>query len=102
MSQALAGKRGEAVGVSMAAAGRGNPLEIRLPSDPSVELKALAKSVGIEPDALAAELLAAAVADAKSYLDEAAVEAMAIARRELLVEALPERQPGVDFHGGGT
>lgn len=102
MSQALAGKRGETARLSMTAAGRGNPLEIRLPQDPSVELKALAKSVGIEPDALAAELLAAAVADAKSYLDEATVEAMAIARRELLVEALPERQPGVDFHGGGT
>jgi sulfide:quinone oxidoreductase len=27
---------------------------------------------------------------------------MALARRELLVEALPERQPGVEFHGGGT
>jgi sulfide:quinone oxidoreductase len=42
------------------------------------------------------------VADAKSYLNEASVEALAISRRELLVEALPERQPGVEFHGGGT
>ena len=25
-----------------------------------------------------------------------------LARRELLVEELPERQPGVEFHGGGT
>jgi sulfide:quinone oxidoreductase len=80
----------------------GKPLEIRLPQDPGIELRALAKSVGREPDALAAELLAAAVSDAKSYLDETGVEAMALARRELLVEALPERQPGVEFHGGGT
>jgi sulfide:quinone oxidoreductase len=78
------------------------PLEIRMPQDPCVELKALARSVGREPDALAAELLAAAVTDAKSYLDETGVEAMARARRELLVETLPERQPGVEFHGGGT
>jgi sulfide:quinone oxidoreductase len=42
------------------------------------------------------------VSDAKSYLNEASVEALAISRRELLVEELPERQPGVEFHGGGT
>jgi sulfide:quinone oxidoreductase len=65
-------------------------------------LRALAKSLGREPDALAADLLAAAVSDAKSYLNEAAVESMALSRRELLVEELPERQPGVEFHGGGT
>jgi sulfide:quinone oxidoreductase len=80
----------------------GKPLEIRLPQDPCVELRALAKSLGREPDALASELLAAAVSDAKSYLSDAAVEALARSRRELLVEDLPERQPGVDFHGGGT
>ncbi|MFZ3043209.1 MAG: FAD-dependent oxidoreductase [Thiobacillus sp.] len=84
------------------AAGGGKPLEIRLPQDPCIELRALAKSLGREPNALAAELLAAAVSDAKSYLNEAGVEAMALARRELLVEDLPERQPGVEFHGGGT
>lgn len=82
--------------------GSGKPLEIRLPQDPCIELRALAKSLGREPDALAAELLAAAVSDAKSCLNDAAVEAMALSRRELLVEALPERQPGVEFHGGGT
>jgi sulfide:quinone oxidoreductase len=84
------------------AAGGGKPLEIRLPQDPCIELRALAKSLGREPNALAAELLAAAVSDAKSYLNEAGVEAMALSRRELLVEDLPERQPGVEFHGGGT
>jgi sulfide:quinone oxidoreductase len=83
-------------------AGAGKPLEIRLPQEPCIELRALAKSLGREPDALASELLAAAVTDAKSYLNEAGVEAMALSRRELLVEELPERQPGVEFHGGGT
>jgi len=85
-----------------APAGSGKPLEIRLPQDPCIELRALAKSLGREPSTLAAELLAAAVSDAKSYLNEAGVEAMALSRRELLVEELPERQPGVEFHGGGT
>jgi sulfide:quinone oxidoreductase len=83
-------------------AGAGKPLEIRLPPDPCIELRALAKSLGREPNVLAAQLLAAAVSDAKSYLNEAGVEAMALSRRELLVEELPERQPGVEFHGGGT
>ena len=102
MSRVLAEKGGEPVSPPVAAAGSGKPLEIRLPQDPCVELRALARSVGRDPDALAAELLAAAVSDAKSYLDESGVEAMAHARRALLVESLPERQPGVEFHGGGT
>lgn len=82
--------------------GGGKPLEIRLPPDPCIELRALARSLGREPNVLAAELLAAAVSDAKSYLSDTGVEALALSRRELLVEELPERQPGVEFHGGGT
>ena len=85
-----------------ASPGSGSALEIHLPKDPSFELRALARSVGRDPNALASELLAAAVADAKSYLNEAGVESLALSRRELLVEDLPERQPGVEFHGGGT
>lgn len=103
MSRVLAEQGGTQAPAPMAApAGGGKPLEIRLPQDPCIELRALAKSLGREPNALAAELLAAAVSDAKSYLSEAGVEAMALSRRELLVEELPERQPGVEFHGGGT
>jgi sulfide:quinone oxidoreductase len=101
MSQVLAEAGGSARPAPVPA-GAGTPLEIRLPPEPCVELRALAKSLGREPDALAADLLAAAVSDAKSYLNEAAVESMALSRRELLVEELPERQPGVEFHGGGT
>jgi sulfide:quinone oxidoreductase len=103
MSQVLAGPGGLYLPAATAAAtGGGKPLEIRLPLDPSLELRALAKSLGRDPNTLAAELLTAAVTDAKSYLNESGVEALALARRELLVEALPERQPGVEFHGGGT
>lgn len=101
ISTVLAGSGGTPTPVT-ASSGAGKPLEIRLLPDPSIELRALARSLGREPDALAAELLAAAVADAKSYLNEAGVEAMALSRRELLVEELPERQPGVEFQAGGT
>jgi sulfide:quinone oxidoreductase len=100
MSRLLAEPGGTPAPVTVS--GGGKPLEIRLPQDPCIELRALAKSLGCEPNALAAELLAAAVTDAKSYLNDAGVEAMALSRRELLVEDLPERQPGVEFHGGGT
>jgi len=99
MSRVLAGTGAPPAPVP---AGAGKPLEVRLPPDPCIELRALAKSLGREPNVLAAELLAAAVSDAKSCLNESGVEAMALSRRELLVEALPERQPGVEFHGGGT
>lgn len=80
----------------------GIPLEVHLARDPGFELMALAKSLGREPDALAADLLSAALADAKLCLSDTAIEALAYARRELLVAELPERQPGVEFHGGGT
>ena len=92
----------QASSTTSTSSGSGSALEIHLPKDPGFELRALARSVGRDPDALATELLAAAVADAKSYLNEAGVESLALARRELLVEDLPERQPGVEFHGGGT
>ena len=55
-----------------------------------------------KPASLAAGLLSAAIADAKSYLSEPGVDALERAKRELLVEELPEHQPGVEFHGGGT
>jgi len=80
----------------------GKALEIRLLQDAHIELMALAEALGRSPDTLASELLAAAVSDAKGYLDASGIEALAHARRELLVAALPERQPGVEFHGGGT
>jgi sulfide:quinone oxidoreductase len=103
MSRLLAEKREGAAPVPAVPASTGaKPLEVQLPRDPCFELRALAKSVGREPRELAAELLAAALIDAKTYLSEAAVDALELSRRELLVEDLPERQPGVEFHGGGT
>ena len=102
MGRMLAEKSGDTSVAPAQSPGGGKPLEVRLPLDPCIELRALAQSLGRSPDTLAAELLTAAIADAKSCLSESAVEALALARRELLVAELPERQPGVEFHGGGT
>ncbi len=103
MSRLLAEKKEGVLAVTPAPSQAGaKPLELQLPRDPCFELRALAKSLGREPSELAAELLAAALIDAKSYLSEVAVDALELARRELLVEELPEHQPGVEFHGGGT
>jgi len=79
-----------------------NLLELSLDRDAHFELKALARSLGRDAELLASELLSAAIVEAKSYLSEAGVDALVQARREMLVEELPERQPGVEFHGGGT
>ncbi len=101
MSQAQAGKLEGAIQPTASAA-TAKFLELQLGRDAFFELRALARSVGREAGDLAAELLSASVADARSYLSEAGVDALERARRELLVEELPERQPGVEFHGGGT
>ena len=77
-------------------------LELYLSRDTHFELRALASSLARDPALLANELMSAAIVEAKSYLSESGVDALERARRELLVMELPERQPGVEFHGGGT
>lgn len=78
----------------------GRPLEVRMPNESCLELRSLAHVLGWTPADLAAELLAAAIEDAKVYLDPAHLEALARTHRTLLVASLPERQPGVELHGG--
>ena len=101
MGQSLAEKL-EGMTHAPSAAQGAHPMEVALGREALFELRALARSVGRETGGFAAALLEAAVADAKSYLNEAGVDALERARRELLVAELPERQPGVEFHGGGT
>jgi sulfide:quinone oxidoreductase len=101
MSQVTPGEVAGAVSTSTTASAAKH-LELSLGRDAFFELRALARSLRREPGAIASDLLSAAVSDAKSYLNEAGVDALERARRELLVEELPERQPGVEFHGGGT
>ena len=102
MSLALAQKVGAPPPPANAPAPGLQPLELQVDRDAHFELRALARSLGLGAERLAGDLLAAAIVDAKSYLSEAGADALERARRELLVDELPERQPGVDFHGVGT
>jgi sulfide:quinone oxidoreductase len=102
MSRALAEKIEGLPPIREAAMPGAQSLELHLSRDPHFELRALARTVGRDPELLAAELLAAAVSEAKSFLNESGVDALERVRREMLVEELPERQPGVEFQAGGT
>lgn len=97
MSRVLAEKVEGLAPIKEAAIPGARLMEVQLAGDTYLELKALAKSVGREPGLLASELLAASIAESKSFLNEAGVDALERARRELLVEELPERQPGVEL-----
>ena len=77
-------------------------LEIPVERDANYELRALAKTLNVEENAIAATLLNAALKDAKRYLGEVALADMERARRDLILAELPENQPGVEFSGGGT
>lgn len=77
-------------------------LDIAVERDANYELRALAKTLNVDEKAIAAMLLNAALKDTKRYLDEVALADMERARRDLILAELPENQPGVEFHGGGT
>ncbi len=75
-------------------------LAVSLPQACFDELRAMAKAVNRDANSLAGELLAAALQDAKAYLSEAFLEKMERTRVELEKAELPEKQPGIEFHGG--
>ena len=77
-------------------------LDIPVERDANYELRALAKVLNVEEKFIAAALLNAALKDAKRYLGEVDLEDLERARRDLILAELPENQPGVEFHGGGT
>lgn len=77
-------------------------LDIPVERDANYELRALAKTLNVEEKAIAALLLNAALKDAKAYLGEVELADMERERRNLILAELPENQPGVEFHSGGT
>lgn len=77
-------------------------LDIPVERDANYELRALAKTLNVEEKTIAAMLLNASLKEAKRYLGEVALADMERARRDLILAELPENQPGVHFHGGGT
>lgn len=78
------------------------PLEVPVQRELCMELRALAKVLDRAPSAVAAELLDAAVHDARSYLSDALIADVERARRKILIAELPENQPGIEFDSGGT
>jgi sulfide:quinone oxidoreductase len=80
--------------------GTAGVLTVPLEQERARELDALATVLGRPADAVAAELLKAAVQDAYACLSGPLLEQVEQARRELLVAELPEHQPGVEFDSG--
>ncbi len=75
-------------------------LEVPLGREQCHALRALGVALGVPPEEVAATLLGAAIRDAHGYLNERLAQEVELARRRILVEELPENQPGVEFEGG--
>jgi sulfide:quinone oxidoreductase len=82
--------------------GTAGDLTLALEQERARELNALAEVLCRPAEVLAAELLKAAVHDAYACLSAPVLEQVELARRELLLAELPERQPGVEFDSGAT
>lgn len=78
------------------------PLDVRIQQDMDYDLRALSQTLGQDEGTLAAALLESALCDARSMLQGAALDDLQKIKHDLMVADLPENQPGVEFHGGGT
>lgn len=78
------------------------PLDVWIQKDMDYDLRALSKILDQDDGALAAALLESALHDAKSLLQGAELDDLKKIKHDLMVADLPENQPGVEFHGGGT
>jgi len=93
---------GESVKVSVSSRAATRPLAVPIKKDLDYDLRALSQTLGQEEHALAAALLESALRDAKSLLEGIKLDDLQKFRHDLMVAELPENQPGVEFHGGGT
>lgn len=78
------------------------PLEVRVAKDLNYDLRALSQTLGQDDRVMAAALLESALQDAKSMLQGAELDDLRKIKHDLMLADLPENQPGVEFHGGGT
>jgi sulfide:quinone oxidoreductase len=78
------------------------PLAVSVDKDLDYDLRALSQTLGQDEQALAAALLESALRDAKALLAGIKLDDMQKFRHDLMLADLPENQPGVEFHGGGT
>lgn len=79
---------------------RAQRLQVPVMRDLFYELRAMARALHLDTEALATELLTGAIQDAKTFLNARALDDMERARREILIAELPENQLGVEFEGG--
>ncbi|WP_223248353.1 NAD(P)/FAD-dependent oxidoreductase, partial [Sulfurirhabdus autotrophica] len=93
---------GESAKVSVSSRAATRPLAVPVKKDFDYDLRALSQTLGQEEHALAAALLESALRDAKSLLAGVKLDDMQKFRHDLMIADLPENQPGVEFHGGGT
>lgn len=77
-------------------------LEVPITLDLGYDLEVLAQTLGQSKRMLAAALLESALLDAKSMLRGAELDDLRKLKHDLMLADLPENQPGVAFHGGGT
>ena len=77
-------------------------LEVRVTKELNYDLQAFSKTLGQDEGTLAAALLESALRDARSMLQGAELDDLQKTKHDLMVADLPENQPGVEFHGGGT
>lgn len=77
-------------------------LEMRIQQEVSYDLRALAQTLGQPEHLLAAALLESSLHDAKSMLSGKELDDLQRVKQDLMLADLPENQPGVKFHGGGT
>ncbi len=76
--------------------------DVWIQKDTDYDFRALSKTLGQDDGALAAALLESALRDAMSLLQGAELDDLQKIKHDLMVADLPENQPGVEFHGGGT
>jgi len=98
----LQSRSGEAARVEAISRIFTKPLEVRVPKELNYDLQAFSKTLGQDEGTLAAALLESALRDAKSMLQGAELDDLQKIKHDLMVADLPENQPGVEFHGGGT
>ncbi|MFZ5660048.1 MAG: NAD(P)/FAD-dependent oxidoreductase [Pseudomonadota bacterium] len=83
------------------AAGRAaTHLDVPVQQELDYELRALAQVFGRDEGSVAAELLSAALKDARALIGGRLREDVERARRQIVLAELPERRPGAEFEAG--
>ncbi len=102
MVRKLQSRKAEGVPPAAAPHAVSRHVSVPVPKDLDYDLRALSLILGQDERTLASTLLESAFHDACTFLEGATLDDMQKARHDLMVADVPESQPGVEFHGGGT